>query len=142
MTPLNVDTVQKQKCLSDYVSKSNWTLNFNYWTGGTQQGCRGSWRWCGGGTGVFDDLVQWEPGQPDNKGGRQDCVHLRLNNSNFLLTDRNCTDKYILACQVLKTKISFPFLKKNKLYKKGAASPDKPPVEIPDCPFTECRKNV
>jgi len=100
MSPLNVDSVQKQKCLSD-VSKSNWTLNFNYWTGGTQQGCRGAWRWCGG-PGTFDDLVQWEPGQPDNKGGRQDCLHLRLNNSNFLLTDRNCSDKYILACQVIK----------------------------------------
>jgi len=69
MSPLNVDTVQKQKCLSD-VSKSNWTLNFNYWTGGTQQGCRGAWRWCSG-LGTFDDLVQWEPGQPDNKEGEK-----------------------------------------------------------------------
>jgi len=108
MTPLNLLSVQEQKCLSD-VTKTNWTLNFNYWTGGTQQGCRGSWRWCGGGGGVFDDLVQWESGQPDNKGGRQDCVHLRLNNSNFLLTDRNCTDKYILACKVEKDHNYGPF---------------------------------
>jgi len=102
MTPLSLDTVQEQQCLSN-LTNSNLTGNYNYWSGGTQQGCRGSWRWCGGGVVVkgIDDLVQWEKGQPDNKGGRQDCVHLKNQvGSGLFLTDRNCTDKYIFACKV------------------------------------------
>jgi Lectin C-type domain len=102
MTPLTLDSVSEQECLSNMMS-TNWTGNYNYWTGGTQQECRGSWGWCGPGSvprGVADDL-KWEPGQPDNLGGRQDCVHIKnFNTSGLLLTDRNCTDKYIVACKV------------------------------------------
>jgi len=100
MVALSLDSVQEQQCLSDL----NLTLNYNYWTGGTQQGCRGAWRWCGGvGEGVrgVDHLLKWDKGQPDNKGGREDCLHLKKSNvSGILLTDRNCTDRYIFACKV------------------------------------------
>jgi len=102
MTPLSLDTGLEQQCLSN-AYKKNWTLNLNYWTSGTQQGCRGVWSWCGGASGDrgIDGLVLWETGQPDNKGGRQDCTHLKfINGSGFFLTDRNCTDRYILACKV------------------------------------------
>jgi hypothetical protein len=55
---------------------------------------------------VFNDDVNWDKDQPDNKGGREDCIHLKLKKDakglpqEFVLTDRNCTDKYILACKV------------------------------------------
>jgi len=50
--------------------------------------------------GISDD-IKWELGQPDNLGGRQDCGHLKnIKGSGLFLTDRNCTDKYILACKV------------------------------------------
>jgi hypothetical protein len=103
MTPLTIDSAPEQRCLSTLAKGSNWTGNFNYWTGGTQQDCRGSWAWCGGaaGTRAVDDSIQWEEGQPDNLGGRQDCIHLKnIKGSGFFLTDRNCTNKYILACKV------------------------------------------
>jgi hypothetical protein len=111
MTPLTIDTASEQKCLSTLAKGSNWTGNFNYWTGGTQQGCRGSWTWCGGAAGAraVDDSIQWETGQPDDLGGRQDCIHLKnIKGSGFFITDRNCTNKYILACKVsyFKTKQS------------------------------------
>jgi len=100
MLPLSLDSVQEQKCLSN-LTTGNLTGNYNYWSGGTQQGCRGSWRWCGASGAPLDDLLLWEQGQPDNKGGRQDCVHLKKSNvSGLILTDRNCTDKYIFACKV------------------------------------------
>jgi len=103
MAPLTLDSASEQECLSKLTLSVNWTGNYNYWTGGTQQDCRGSWGWCGAGAvprGVADDL-KWEVGQPDNLGGRQDCIHLKnFKASGFFLTDRNCTDKYILACKV------------------------------------------
>lgn len=105
MMPMTLDSAFEQECLSNMTKVSGWTGNHNYWTGGTQQACRNSWGWCGnaaGPRGITDD-VKWEVGQPDNLGGRQDCVHLKnVKGSGLLLTDRNCTDRYILACKVIR----------------------------------------
>lgn len=107
MAPLTMDSASEQQCLSKLTKSSNWTGNQNYWTGGTQQGCRGSWAWCGIKAGGISDDVKWESRQPDNLGGRQDCVHLKnVKASGLMLTDRNCTDKYILACKVYVKEIS------------------------------------
>jgi Lectin C-type domain len=109
MEPLIIESTNELKCLSDVTKNGTWTGNFNYWTGGTQKDCRGSWSWCGkDGARMFnDDGVIWDKDQPDNKGGREDCIHLKLKKNNatgqpqeFVLTDRNCTDKYILGCKV------------------------------------------
>jgi hypothetical protein len=108
MEPLLLDNVKELKCLSNVTKNGTWTGNFNYWTGGTQKDCRESWSWCGrDGNRVFNDDVTWDKDQPDNKGGREDCIHLKLKKDvsgqpqEFVLTDRNCTDKYILACKVM-----------------------------------------
>jgi hypothetical protein len=110
MEPLLIESVRELECLSNVTNNGNvtWTGNFNYWTAGTQKDCRGSWSWCGKeGARAFNDDVTWDKDQPDNKGGREDCIHLKLKKNNatgqpqqFVLTDRNCTDKYILACKV------------------------------------------
>jgi len=84
---------------------TNWTGNQNYWAGGTQKDCRDTWGWCGGmaGSRGISDSIMWDLGQPDNLGGRQDCIHLKnVKGLGLRLTDRNCTDKYILACKVSK----------------------------------------
>jgi hypothetical protein len=103
MKPLTMDSAYEQQCLSNLTKSSNWTGNHNYWSGGTQQGCRNSWGWCGntaGPVGISDD-IKWETGQPDNLGGRQDCIHLKnIPGTGLQMTDRNCTDKYVLACKV------------------------------------------
>jgi Lectin C-type domain len=109
MEPLVIDSLKELKCLSNVTKNGTWTGNFNYWTGGTQKDCRGSWTWCGKeGARVFNDDVTWDKNQPDNKGGNEDCIHLKLKKNNvtgqpqeFILTDRNCSDKYVLACKVL-----------------------------------------
>jgi hypothetical protein len=46
--------------------------------------------------------VRWQPGQPDNLGGQQNCLHLRIltNVSQTVISDRNCTSKFPIACQV------------------------------------------
>jgi len=80
----------------------NWQHNLNFWTAGTRQGCKGQWAWCGSGVGFSEELV-WEKGQPDDKGGREDCIHMRfvLNSTGTILSDRNCTSKLIYACEVI-----------------------------------------
>jgi len=120
MKPLRIGSEKERVCLNNLTSGGiffnkysfrvnnynflgNWSYNYNYWTAGTQAGCPGQWSWCGleGGTGLDDNLL-WEKGQPDNKGGKEDCVHLRIysNSTGVRLTDRNCTSKMIFACEV------------------------------------------
>jgi hypothetical protein len=109
MEPLLIENGRELECLSNLTmkGKGTWTGNFNYWTAGTQKNCRGTWSWCGNnGARVVSADVTWDKDQPDNKGGHEDCIHLKLKKNStghpqeFVLTDRNCTDKYILACKV------------------------------------------
>jgi hypothetical protein len=104
MAPLTLDSASEQECLSKVTTDKDWKGNLNYWSGGTQQDCRGSWGWCGAGAAprYVSDELKWEPGQPDNLGGREDCVHLKnyVMAGKLMLTDRNCTDRYIFACKV------------------------------------------
>jgi Lectin C-type domain len=104
MEPIVLESAEEQNCLSDLTTSTNWKYNFNYWTGGTQQGCKGQWKWCGAVDPTIKTSLQWAPNQPDNKGGNESCLHLRIfNNATYFgvkLTDRNCTDKYVYACQV------------------------------------------
>ncbi|XP_059482888.1 uncharacterized protein LOC132201040 [Neocloeon triangulifer] len=121
MAPLILETPAEQECFEKYtLSAINWTLNFNYWTAGTQRGCAGQWSWCDPGNNYLSlgDNLKWEIGQPDNKGGKEDCVHLRilLNSTGTVLTDRNCTSKYIFLCEA------------------KAANLQTPPCSKPTCP--------
>ncbi|XP_059486554.1 mucin-5AC-like isoform X2 [Neocloeon triangulifer] len=101
MAPIFIESAQEQTCLSKFT-RNNWTYNFNYWTAGTQQGCRGRWSWCSG-AGLLDlnDSLTWSSAQPDNKAGNEECLHMRLfqNSSGVVLSDRNCSDKYVIACK-------------------------------------------
>ncbi|XP_059484026.1 uncharacterized protein LOC132201683 [Neocloeon triangulifer] len=90
-----------QLCISNLTKFKTWKYNFNYWLGGTKQGCRQQWAWGGSITaGIPSDLI-WEKGQPDNKGGKEECLHFKVKNNTegAVVTDRNCTDKYIMACR-------------------------------------------
>jgi hypothetical protein len=105
MRPIWFETGSEMQCLSDYVKTNNWTLNFNYWTAGRQQGCWGEWGWCNSaasGGALADDLL-WLPGQPDNSS--EGCLHLKIfkNGSTAGLSDRNCESRYVIACQVCLT---------------------------------------
>jgi hypothetical protein len=107
MEPLIIESTKELRCMNNLTTIGTWGGNFNYWTAGTQMDCRGSWSWCGSdGEKVFNDDLTWDKNQPDNKGGKEDCIHLKLKKDlsgkpqEFVISDRNCTDKYILACKV------------------------------------------
>jgi len=81
----------------------SWSYNFNYWTGGSQLACKGEWAWCSGSAASpIADGLTWAFNQPDNKLGADDCLHMRLfqNNTGIALSDRNCSDKFVIACEV------------------------------------------
>ncbi|XP_065346605.1 uncharacterized protein LOC135943868 [Cloeon dipterum] len=107
MEALNIDNAAEQLGLTTLAkaNKANWTANFNYWTSGTWKGAPvNQWSWCEpNGPTVFAKGLVWEPSQPDNKGGNETCVHFRftLNSTGTILTDRNCTNKYIYACKII-----------------------------------------
>ncbi|XP_065346446.1 uncharacterized protein LOC135943712 [Cloeon dipterum] len=106
METLNLGSLSEQNMLTAFsltFNKDNWTANFNYWTSGTQKGAPvGNFSWCdpGGPKPLVSSLI-WQRGQPDNQGGNESCVHFRfvLNNTGTILSDRNCTNKYIYACK-------------------------------------------
>jgi Lectin C-type domain len=107
MEPLLIENGRELECLSNLTKSGIWTGNYNYWTAGTQKGL-GNWSWCGkdGVASLLNASVVWDKGQPDNNGSHEDCIHLKLKKDakgkpeTFVLTDRNCSDKYIMACKV------------------------------------------
>jgi hypothetical protein len=84
----------------------SWPYNLNYWTGATQKGCKGQWTWCSGSSAAaLPDNLTWGFNQPDNKAG-DDCIQMRLmqNTTGIALFDRNCSDKFVIACEVTNLK--------------------------------------
>ncbi|XP_065342116.1 uncharacterized protein LOC135940913 [Cloeon dipterum] len=99
MHPIWFSSASDFECLSN-TTKVNWTLNYNYWTAGRAMGTWGRWAWCPGAVNLPDSL-SWAPGQPDNNQTNENCLHLQVtkNASGILLSDRNCSHKYVMACQ-------------------------------------------
>jgi hypothetical protein len=83
--------------------EGKWGYNLNYWTGGTQEGSKGNWRWCSkSGPKTFPNDLIWAPDQPDNKLLADDCLHMKLspNKTGIQLWDQNCSSKFVIACEV------------------------------------------
>jgi hypothetical protein len=122
MQPLQIKSQEEQTCFNKLTSgtkiyifsncllytectKGNWSYNFNYWTSGLQkEGCPGNWSWCGS-NGKHEQIsgdLSWQTGQPDNKTGKENCLHLRIfsNQTGGKFSDRNCSHNYIYACEV------------------------------------------
>ncbi|XP_065349815.1 uncharacterized protein LOC135945828 isoform X2 [Cloeon dipterum] len=130
MEALNLEDAAEQQGLSSLTIGKNatdWKMNFNYWTSGTRKGAPlGHWSWCkADGPTVFSPSLTWERGQPDNKNGNESCVHFRfvLNATAAIMTDRNCTNRYIYAC---KTQLTVT----------------QKPACVASCPLNKCRRDV
>jgi len=100
MRPIWFKNASEMQCLVKEMS--NWTLNWNYWTGG-KQSCSDQWTWCSvQGPEPLAMGLRWADGQPDNFQGDEECLHMRIykNISGLVISDRKCSNKYVLACQV------------------------------------------
>ncbi|XP_059488887.1 uncharacterized protein LOC132204410 isoform X2 [Neocloeon triangulifer] len=101
MRPVWFQDASDMACLSN-ATKSNWTLNYNYWTAGRAQGSWGQWAFCAPhGPLTLPDSLSWAAGQPDNASPDELCLHMLFgkNGANLTLSDRNCSHKYVIACQ-------------------------------------------
>jgi hypothetical protein len=97
-----VTSNRRSMIIHNVFSTGAWKYNFNYWTGGTNRDNPGQWSWCGTNPlqGISDSL-QWGIGQPDNLKGKEECLHLLVTNgTGITFTDKNCSLKFLLACEV------------------------------------------
>lgn len=123
--PLRIDTLEVKNTLVAFANGKNsdkhkkvvknhitssattWTGLQYFWTSGLRiENLTRRFQWClsaNSSTEISTDFVTWKSGQPDNLGGRQDCLHLRIltDKSQTLASDHNCTSKFPFACQVL-----------------------------------------
>lgn len=86
-----------------HIPKGDWRRNLNYWTGGAMSNREGQWGWCSGSESLnLSQNVIWGNNQPDNKTGNEGCIHMRFfpNATGVVLSDRNCKDKFVFACEV------------------------------------------
>jgi hypothetical protein len=125
MRPIWLKDAAEMQCLAREMS--NWTLNWNYWTGASQQGCWGQWAWCSSAPlpdPMLDEGLSWAAGQPDNFNNSDGCLQIRVlkNATGLVLLDRPCNSRYVMACQGVKVE---------------------KPCEKATCPpEAECKKNV
>ncbi|XP_065350344.1 uncharacterized protein LOC135946183 [Cloeon dipterum] len=104
MEAFNIENLAEQNALTRFT-KIKWEATTNFWTSGTSKGSSaGLWSWCEpNGPTIFTQNLVWETGQPDKKGGNENCIHFRfiLNATGAILSDRNCGNRYSFACKSL-----------------------------------------
>jgi hypothetical protein len=124
MTPLRLDTQQVKSAFVAIANSNKYNQYFghlpnklnstesilkqsNFWTAGRRSenvSWFGRFEWCSldSSAELSSATVTWQPGQPDNLSGQQNCLHLRIltNVSQIVISDRDCTSKFSFACQV------------------------------------------
>jgi len=67
--------------------------------------CNSSFSWCSTPSEKIEQIagnLAWDKLQPDNLGGNESCLHLKvLKTGGLKLTDKNCANKFIVACKVI-----------------------------------------
>ncbi|CAC5389919.1 unnamed protein product [Mytilus coruscus] len=68
----------------------------NYWLGGRDDVIEGIWMWAS--TDRVFNYTHWKPGQPDNDGGNENCLHL-FGAVAMKWNDAPCTNAYRFICE-------------------------------------------
>ncbi|KAF3701605.1 Galactose-specific lectin nattectin [Channa argus] len=68
--------------------------NAETWVGGTDASKEGVWLWSSGARFTFN---RWGPGEPNNLGGRENCMHINLRGQDFV-NDANCDLRMPFVC--------------------------------------------
>jgi len=69
-----------------------------YWTSASDEGCEKSFGWC-----AVNKLVRngiWASGQPDNAGGKENCLGVALDKAKAEILDEDCTKLKPYICEV------------------------------------------
>jgi hypothetical protein len=110
MRPITLEKPDEQLCLAN-LKLEKWPFNFNYWTSGSQELSFGYFNW------VTDDSYKelhpdltWAKKAPNyKKPGMRNCLRMKFyesaeGNMTIQLSDGMCNDKYVLGCEVFKSK--------------------------------------
>jgi Lectin C-type domain len=71
-----------------------------YWTSGTDAGCEGKFGWCS--VNKLAIKAVWATGQPDNFGGKENCLGLNMTKVKVELQDEDCLKQYPFICEVIR----------------------------------------
>lgn len=86
----------EQTDLEDVLKGSNVGNNW-LWTSGTDQGEEGNFFWMSTGKPII--YSKWSRPQPDNAGGRENCVHIWMSNGVYTWNDWLCEKKLYYICE-------------------------------------------
>jgi hypothetical protein len=119
MTPIAIENDYTKSCIDELAKRKFffysvkqqqnylfvaplWKFNTNYWTSGRMNRLNGSFLWCPSNS-TFDNTSSlWGSGQPGFLNATGHCVHLSVSKTlgNVSITRKNCTNFYVLGCQV------------------------------------------
>jgi hypothetical protein len=70
----------------------------SHWVAGNDIVDEGTWRWAPDDSPIHVNLT-WNPGQPDNHKGSENCMRIDYGTVNYRLNDRPCDDKILFICE-------------------------------------------
>jgi Lectin C-type domain len=102
---VSVESLNEYQCLVNQNRADMRYINKIFWTSGSDRDCPFNFKWCTATTNVsfYANSIQWQPGQPNNMNGVQDCVQLTLNAANVSensYNDEPCLYANHFICEV------------------------------------------
>jgi len=69
-----------------------------YWFSASDEGCPKAFGWCAVNKLVYKGV--WAKGQPDNTGGKENCLGVNLDKDKAELHDEDCSKEMFYICEV------------------------------------------
>ncbi|EAT41960.1 AAEL006456-PA [Aedes aegypti] len=95
-----IDSAEKQETIAQMICSST-VFNerwMDVWIGANDIAEEGQFTWQATGENVT--YTNWKPGQPNNYGGKEDCVHIQYTaNVDFQWNDDQCSKKKYFICE-------------------------------------------
>ena len=91
----SIESEEELNAISSYLKSINhqgW-----FWLSGNNLANESKFYWLG--TGKEMGYTCWSPGQPDNAGGNENCVHLWPHNNGFAMNDWQCNQAIHYICE-------------------------------------------
>jgi len=146
MRPIAFEKPSEQMCLAN-LKLEKWPLNFNYWTSGSQEQNFGYFNWVAndGYKELHRDLT-WASKTPDyrTKNGTRNCLKMKFyksatGNISIQLSDRMCSEKFVLGCEVFLSKLYNTYLSSHaSLFIANILKSETPPPTIAPCLSASC----